>query len=70
MNDLERIEIKIGDSFIVAQQRYCCVKRELQSCLECAFNHVGYEPCEALQCMSSLRTDNTNVCFVKADETK
>ncbi len=67
MNALERIEIKIGDSFIVKQQQYRCVKKELQSCLDCAFNHVGYEPCEVLQCMGSFRTDGTNVCFVKAD---
>ena len=67
MNALERIEIKIGDSFIIDKQRYCCVKKELQSCLGCAFNHVGYEPCEVLQCMGSFRTDDTDVCFVKVD---
>lgn len=70
MNALERIEIKIGDSFIVSQQRYRCVKREFQSCFECAFNHIGYELCEVLQCMGCCRTDNTDVYFVKADETK
>lgn len=69
MEDLEkRIEIAIGDSFIFEQQRYRCIKKELQSCLDCEFNHiVGFEPCEILQCIGRFRTDNTNVCFVKAD---
>lgn len=31
MNALERIEIKIGDSFIVKQQQYRCVKKELKA---------------------------------------
>ena len=68
MDALERIEIAIGDSFVFKQQRYRCIKKELQSCLDCEFNHiVGFEPCEVLQCMGSLRTDGTNVCFVEAD---
>lgn len=67
MNALERIEIKIGDTFIVEEQLYRCVKKESQSCSGCAFNHVGYEPCEVLQCMGSFRTDGTDVQFVKVD---